>query len=99
MKNTKEIQPILTAIFCLNRTGERNEQIDKVCDYAFRRLFGANTNLLSLACIGQTKEDMEKQVQDLLEQETEFKKYLEEYRNYYQTKGKPYVKFFHVPGK
>lgn len=80
MKNTKEIQPILTAIFCLNRTDERNEHIDRVCDYAFRRLFGANTNLLSLACIGQSKEDMEKQVQDLLEQETEFKKYMEEYR-------------------
>lgn len=80
MRNTKEIQPILTAIFCLNRTGERNEQIDKVCDYAFRRLFGANTNLLSLACIGQSKEEMEQQVHYLLEHETEFKKYLEEYK-------------------
>ena len=80
MRNTKEVQAILTAIFCLNRTGERNEQIDKVCDYAFRRLFGANTNLLSLACIGQTKEEMEKQVQYLLGQETEYKKYLEEYK-------------------
>ena len=80
MRNTKEVQAILTAIFCLNRTGERNKQIDKVCDYAFRRLFGANTNLLSLACIGQSKEEMEKQVQYLLEQETEFKKYMEEYK-------------------
>lgn len=80
MRNTKEVQAILTAIFCLNRTGERNEQIDKVCDYAFRRLFGANTNLLSLACIGNSKEEMDKQVQELLEQETEFKKYLEEYK-------------------
>lgn len=80
MKNTKEIQPILTAIFCLNRTSERNKQIDLVCDYAFRRLFGANTNLLSLACIGQSKETMEQQVQYLLEQETEFKKYLEDYK-------------------
>lgn len=80
MKNTKEVQPILTAIFCLNRTGERNEQIDKICDYAFRRLFGANTNLLSLACIGQTKESMEKQVNELLETDTEYKKYLEEYK-------------------
>ena len=80
MRNTKEVQAILTAIFCLNRTGERNEQIDLVCDYAFRRLFGANTNLLSLACIGQTKEEMEKQVQYLLGQETEYKKYLEEYK-------------------
>lgn len=80
MRNTKEVQAILTAIFCLNRTGERNEQIDKVCDYAFRRLFGANTNLLSLACIGQTKEEMERQVNEMLEMETEFKKYLEEYK-------------------
>ena len=80
MRNTKEVQAILTAIFCLNRTGERNEQIDRICDYAFRRLFGANTNLLSLACIGQTKEEMEKQINEMLEQETEFKKYLEEYK-------------------
>ncbi len=79
MKNTKEIQPILTAIFCLNRIGEQNEQIDKICDYAFRRLFGANTNLLSLACLGQSKENIENQVIELLEQETEFKKYIEEY--------------------
>ena len=75
MRNIKEVQAILTAIFCLNRTSERNEQIDRVCDYAFRRLFGANTNLLSLACLGQTKEAMEQQIKYLLEQETEFKKY------------------------
>lgn len=80
MRNTKEIQPILTAIFCLNRTGERNEQIDKLCDYAFRRLFGANTNILALACVGQNKEAMEQQVKELLEKDTEFDKYLEEYR-------------------
>lgn len=80
MKNTKEVKAILTAIFCLNRTGERNKQIDLICDYAFRRLFGANTNLLSLACVGQTKEFMEQQVNELLELETEYKKYLEEYK-------------------
>lgn len=80
MRNTKEIQPILTAIFCLNRTGERNEQIDLVCDYAFRRLFGANTNLLALACVGRDKAAIEQQITELLEQDTEFKKYMEEYR-------------------
>lgn len=80
MRNTKEIQPILAAIFCLNRTSERNEKIDLVCDYAFRRLFGANTNLLALMCVGQTKETMEQQVNELLEKDTEFKKYLEEYK-------------------
>ena len=80
MKNTKEVKAILTDIFCLNRTSERNEQIDLVCDYAFRRIFGANTNLLTLACVGQSKEAMEQQVKVLLEQETEFNKYLEEYK-------------------
>ncbi len=80
MKNTKEVQTILAAIYCLNRTNEKNEQIDRICDYAFRRLFGANTNLLTLACIGQTKEAMEQQVTELLEKETAFKKYLEEYK-------------------
>lgn len=80
MRNTKEIQPILTAIFCLNRTGERNVQIDLICDYAFRRLFGANTNLLALACVGHDKETIEQQITELLEQETEYKKYMEEYK-------------------
>lgn len=80
MRNTKEVQPILAAIYCLNRTGERNELIDKICDYACRRLFGANTNLLTIACLGHTKESMEKQVIELLEAETEYKKYLEEYK-------------------
>ncbi len=80
MRNTKEIKPILAAIYCLNRTSERNELMDKICDYAFRRLFGANSNLLTIACLGHTKESMEKQVIELLELETEFKKYLEEYK-------------------
>ncbi len=81
MRNTKEAQAILTAIFCLNRTGERNKQIDLICDYAFRRFFGANTNILALDCIGQSKEAMEQQITKLLEQETEFKKYMEEYKS------------------
>ena len=80
MRNTKEIKPILTAIYCLNRAGEKDKQIELICDYAFRRLFGANTNLLSLVCIGQTKEYIEQQVNELLEAETEYKKYLEEYK-------------------
>lgn len=80
MKNAKEVKPILTAIFCLNRAGEKNTQIELICDYAFRRLFGFNTNLLTIACIGQTKEFVEEQVMELLTLETEFKKYLEEYK-------------------
>lgn len=82
MRNTKEVQPILTAIFCLNRAGEKNERIDKICDYAFRRLFGSNTNLLPLACVGQAKEAIERQVNELLATDTAFKKYSEEYKKW-----------------
>lgn len=80
MRNTKEVKPILTAIYCLNRAGEKDKNIELICDYAFRKLFGANTNLLALACIGQTKESIEQQVTELLEMETDYKKYLEEYK-------------------
>ncbi len=80
MRNTKEVMPILTAIFCLNRVGTKDKQIDLICDYAFRRLFGANTNLLTIACIEQTREAMEKQAIKLLEKETAYKKYLEDYK-------------------
>lgn len=80
MKNTKEVQAILTAIFCLNRTGNEDKDITLILDYAFRRLFGANTNLIMLACIGQTRESIEPSVMELLEQETQYKKYLEEYK-------------------
>ena len=78
MKNTKEISAILTAIFCLNRTGNENKDITLILDYAFGRLFGSNTNLLLLSCIGQTRKGMKKQVMQLLEQQTQYKKYLEE---------------------
>lgn len=80
MRNTKEVQAILTAVFCLNRTGNEDKEITLILDYAFRRLFGANTNLLMLTCAGQSRKDIEPSVMALLEQETEYKQYLEEYK-------------------
>ena len=56
MKHTNEVQAILTAIFAINRTSEHEDKdISLVLDYAFRRLYGANTNLLILSCIGKTR--------------------------------------------
>ena len=81
MKHTNEVQAILTAIFAINRTCEREDKdITLVLDYAFRRRFGANTNLLSLSCIGKTKGQMMPEVMQLLESCTQYKTYLEEYR-------------------
>lgn len=82
MKNTKELKPILIAILCINRTnGNTDNDIEKLCDYAFRRLFGTNTNLLTLACIQRTKEEIMPELLQILGEETQHLKYLEEYAN------------------
>lgn len=81
MKHANEVQAILTAIFAINRTNEHEDKdITLVLDYSFRRLFGANTNLLLLSCIGKTKEQIMPEVMQVLNESTQYKKYLEDYR-------------------
>ena len=81
MKHTNEVQSILTAIFAINRTSDHEDKdISLILDYAFRRLFGANTNLLMLACIGKTKEQLMPEVMQILKAGTQYEKYLEEYK-------------------
>jgi len=81
MKNTKEVQAVLTAIHCLNYTnGRRDNDIHKIVDYAFRRLFGANTNLITLCCVGKSKEQIMPEIMQVLETDTQYKNYLNEYR-------------------
>lgn len=81
MKHANEVQAILTAIFAINRTSKHEDKdITLVLDYAFRRLFGANTNLLILSCIGKIKEQMMPEVMQLLESCTHYRTYLEEYK-------------------
>ena len=80
MKNTKEIHPILTAIHCINTVSKhRDPDIWKLTDYAFRTFFGANTNLLTYICLGKTKEEIMPEVMKVLEKDTKYKKYLDEY--------------------
>ena len=81
MKHTNEVQAVLTAIFAINRTSEHEDQdITLVLNYAFRRFFGANTNLLLLSCVGKTKEQMMPEVREMLKIYTQYEKYLEEYK-------------------
>ena len=81
MKHTNEVQAVLTAIFAINRTSEHEDKdITLVLDYAFRRFFGANTNLLLLSCIGKTKEQIMPEVREMLKTYTQYEKYLEEYK-------------------
>ena len=81
MKHTSEIQSVLTAIFAINKTSEHEDKdISLILDYAFRRFFGSNTNLLILACVGKNKEQILPEVMQLLESCTQYKQYLEEYK-------------------
>ena len=75
MKKLDELKFLLVSILAINQTSEhRDSDISSILDYAFRRLYGANTNLLTLACVGKTKEQIMPEVQTLLGY-TQFKKY------------------------
>lgn len=74
MKNTKELQPILISLWCLNFASDnRDKDIENILNYAFRSFFGANTNLLTLACVGKTRDEVFTEVMELLEHTTLYK--------------------------
>ena len=79
MRNLKELRPILTAIYCINRTnGNEDEDISKLLKYAFYRIFNGNTNLLMLACLGKKKEDIMPEIEQILKEDTKFFEVLDE---------------------
>ena len=81
MKHSTEIPTILAAIFAINRTSEHEDKdITLVLDYAFRRLYGVNTNLLILACLGKRKDQIMSEVMQTLKTTTQYEKYSEDYR-------------------
>lgn len=80
MRNLKELNAILTAIHCINfLNSTRDNDIWKLTDYAFRRIFGCNSNMKSAWCIGQTKESMMPVLMKILEEDTQYLEYLKEY--------------------
>lgn len=75
MNNQKELQPILTAIFALNRCSENPDpRISQILDYAFRTHFGSNTNILILATTGYKYREILPQVKQVLKEGTNFLK-------------------------
>ena len=80
MKHTNEIPTILAAILAINRTSaHKDKDITLVLDYAFRRLYGVNTNLLILACLGKRKDQIMSEVMQVLKATTQYEKYSEDY--------------------
>lgn len=78
MKNLKELQPILAAIFVINRTSEHEDaDIRNLVNYAYDRILNNSTNLLLLACIGKNKEDVMPEILQFLKEDTKYLEYLE----------------------
>lgn len=80
MKNTKEMQAILTAIYCINLTGSKDKNITNLCEYAFTRCTDINFRMIALPTIGKSKDTIMPEVNELLDGETNYKKYLEAYK-------------------
>ena len=80
MKRLDELKFLLTSVLAINATSEHKDPaISRILDYAFQRLYGANTNLLLLACIGKNKQQIMPEVEKLLKH-TNFDQYEKENR-------------------
>ena len=80
MKRLDELKFLLTSVLAINATSEHKDpDISRILDYAFQRLYGANTNLLLLACIGKNKQQIMPEVEKLLKH-TNFDQYEKENR-------------------
>ena len=80
MKRLDELKFLLTSVLAINATSEHKDpDISRILDYAFQRLYGANTNLLLLACIGKNKQQIMPEVEKLLKH-TNFDQYEKEDR-------------------
>ena len=78
MKNIKELYSILTAIQCINQTnGHRDEDIANLLKYTSIYITNSNYNMLTLSCIGRTKEEVMPELNKLLGEETKYLKFLE----------------------
>lgn len=79
MKNTKEIQSILSAIFCINHSkrDSKNKDIELLCEYAFHRLYNSNTNLLILNCVGKTEKQILEEVNQMMFADTNYKEFID----------------------
>lgn len=76
MKNTKEIKTILAVLYYLNQTGNKDQMITNVLEYAFNRIFSSTTNLLLFACTGYTQEQAMPAIMQILEKETQYKQFI-----------------------
>ena len=71
MRHTDEIHAILTAIYCINETTNKDENIAKIIEYAFYRVYKEGVYDLKEVCKEKQKSDILTELAMLLEAETE----------------------------
>ena len=75
MKNQNKMKAIISSIYVMALTeareghGEHYAFIRDMAEYAIKACYNSNTNLLILATVGQSPEDMKEQVEALLKSE------------------------------
>ena len=74
MRHTDEIHVVLQAIYAINETKTHDEDIEKLLDYIFYRVYKESTTKLKQYCYGEQKADImpDLLLLLLLHSETEF---------------------------
>ena len=62
-----------TAIYCINETTAKDEDIEKLIEYAFYRVYKEGVYELKKLCVGKQKSDILTELAMLLEAETEMR--------------------------
>ena len=74
MRHTDEIHAILTAIYCINETTTKDEDVAKLIEYAFYRIYKEGVCDLKELCAQKQKSDVMPDLLDLLISETNYNK-------------------------
>ena len=72
MRHTDEIHAILSAIYCINETTAKDEDIAKLIEYTFYRVYKEGVYNLKALCSQKQKSDVMPDLTLILESETEF---------------------------
>lgn len=72
MRHTDEIHAILTAIYCINETTAKDEDVAKLIEYAFYRVYKEGVYDLKELCDGKQKLGVLPDLILLLKSETEY---------------------------
>ena len=72
MRHTDEIHAILTAIYCINETTTKNEDVAKLIEYAFYRVYKEGDSNFKELCAQKQKSAVMPDLLLLLKSETEY---------------------------